>query len=899
MKKIVLFLSICFVSVFGVEIPQGNFVGGSVVPSDETYYKHTQGNVEIIYTKEHENFAEHVLKLEPALHNQYENFYAWVLDEKLSVGLISNNNQIANGFSTQMPNNRQINYVGGTAFIDYFTTTSWLDTLLYHETAHNYQVNVKDSAISQSLHNLFGNGSFFIPTFIVPNYTENAFMLEGNAVLNESWHGNGGRLYSGRFKAQTILQAKAGKINPGEVYNSKIEFPYGEIVYIQGGFYNYYMAQKYGLKNINSYFKYHSQDWYWPFFTNASMGQATGIDFEDSLREFANEYASKDVLMAQGELIASSQFFNSINSDAQEIYFLTNESGRRASELVKIDKETKKITKNRDSWSPGKLIKDNSNYYTQSSANISATKIMQGLYDSTKSIKDDTASKMVQGYLSDSRMVYFDVALSYSQAQLFVGDEFYAQVNSSVYIDTNDKLYYFVQKDKTRTLFRDKTPLFSIQGFYSIVSDVDSTGGIYFIANSKNGSSLYLFKDEKISRVSRADNIVEAKLINDDEVLLAAISDKDYYYVISELEDIQESPFDVKLYFEDNDYYANIDNNKDMKTQSLDDTPEYNSLFDMRYSGTDFMIGSGVNNSLIGTLNLKFADPLTQNAFNIFANRDENNTTIAGAGYQSALSILSYGVSLYKVVDNNNFDIRDSGVLAYAELPLYKAGYTHGKAKLSYYQDYDTFDREPLSFELSLYKMEHFGVSMYENYMNYISAYMTKDRDDYIYGAKYSFKHDIAHEFYFSFDAKYSATSSVITGVEAYVQKRGVKVSQTSFSADLDPSLIDMRSISENTYLRNAAYVDVGLAKVLNFSSYWFTFPISLQRESVYAKYKYFALEDFRDEVYNVAEVTAGFSASVVLFNNLALPFSFEYIYNDTFFATDKTQFFFSIGSSF
>ena len=145
-------------------------------------------------------------------------------DLTLYVGLISDYNQIANGFSTQWPNNRQINYVGGTQLVDYFTTTSWLDTLLYHETAHNYQVNVKGSVVSRSLHSVFGNGTFIVPIpLAVPNAMENSFMLEGNAVLNESWHGNGGRLYSGRLKAQTLLQAKAGNIVASDVYNRSEE----------------------------------------------------------------------------------------------------------------------------------------------------------------------------------------------------------------------------------------------------------------------------------------------------------------------------------------------------------------------------------------------------------------------------------------------------------------------------------------------------------------------------------------------------------------------------------------------------------------------------------------------------------------------------------------------------
>ena len=903
MNKIIITSLFVFSLAHGVVLPQSNSVGGSVVPADKTYYKHTQNNIEIIHTKDNLEFAKHTAEIEPSLHKDYEEFYQWKLDEKLSVGLISDNNQIANGFSTQLPNNRQINYIGGTAFIDYFTTTSWLDTLLYHETAHNYQVNVKASGVSQSLHSVFGNGFFFIPLFTVPNYAENSFMLEGNAVLNESWHGNGGRLYSGRFKAQTILQAKAGKIKAGEVYNKKIEFPYGNIVYIQGGFYNYYMAQKYSLKSINSYFKYHSQAWYWPFLTNESMFESVGLDFERSLSEFASEYASKNLVLAKGELIASSQFFYQLNSDKKEIYFLTNETAKRAPELIKIDKSSMDVTKKRGSWSAAKLVKADGRYYSQASSKISPTKIIQGLYDEDRFLKEGSGSKMIQGYLSDKRAIYFDVKKSYSQAQLFVGDSFYAQVNSSVYIDAKDNLYYFIQDKKTRTLYKNKIPLYSMQGYYGFVNDVDSKGAVYFIANTENGSSLFKYMDAKVTRVNDGDNVIEARLINDKEVLIAAISDKDYYYVKTTLQDIEDEPFDVKLFFEDKEYFARnrIDSSSNKNLPDL--SHEYNSFTDMRYSGVDLSYGISSDGTDIWQVNLKYADPLTQNALNLFVSKDLNNVTIGGLGYNSALNRVNYGISAYGVLKNSykdilgkKVDVREVGVIADARLPIYENGYYASDLKVSFYQDYNTLNREPLSIELSLSKTEHYLYSMFLNYLNAIDLYAASERGDRIYGTKYSFKYDLGAEFYFSLNAKYSIVEKNLSN--ANTQKRGVKVS--AYGNTKDPSVIDMRSIYGDLYLKSAGYVDVGLAKVLNFSSYWFTFPLSLQREAIYAKYKYFNLEGFSGVRVDVNEATLGFSASVVVFNNFALPIGVEYIHNNTaFLVNQESQLVFTIGSSF
>jgi len=886
-----MFISSTLISASDI-VPSSLETGIAVVPHDKAYYKYKdrENDVEIIYTKDNLPFAKHTAGVESLLHKNYKKFFAWELDETLYVGLISSHNQIANGFSTQWPNNRQINYVGGTQMVDYFTSTSWLDTLLYHETAHNYQVNVKNSIVSRTLHSVFGNGSFMVPLIpiIVPNVAENSFMLEGNAVLNESWHGNGGRLYSGRFKVETILQAKAGNIKAGDVYNSKLAFPYGNIVYIQGGFYNLYMAEKYSLKSINSYFLNYSTHWYWPFITNGSMRRTTGVTFEASLNEFAKEYAAlgEKIVLAKGEPIASSQFFSSLGNDRDEIFFITNESGVRAPELVVVNKKSNRVTKDRDSWMSGKVIKVDGEYLTQGSRNTSVIRIHQGLFDSEAFIKDTTESKMVQGYLSDGKEVYFDVPSSYSQPQLYVNGKFYAQVNSSVIIDKNDNLYYFKQNAKDRTLYKNKTALYTYRGFYGIVSDVDSKGGVFFVANSELGSTLYKYSDGSVTRASQADNIIEARLINDSELLIAAISEKDYYYVKSPIATSNEVPFETKLFFEDKSYYGEY---KDVKSadsdyKDIDTSDEYYSALDMHYSGTNLMLGYSSLNGVIGELNINFGDPLSQNSANIFVTRDDSNVTIAGAGYSNSQYLLQYSISGYGVVDKSDRDnTRDGGVIASAELPFYQAGYFHGTLGASYYQDYDTKEREPLSATLNLARSEAYGVSMYYNCLNSLSLYGAKERDDDIYGGVYTFKHDLPTQFYFGVSAKYSRTDSDITEAVAKGKTRGVKVTNISYQLDMDPTTIYMPSASASYYFKSAAYGDVTLAKVLNFSTYWFTFPFSLQRESVFAKYRYYDIERFNTSFkkININEVTLGTTVATVLMNKLPLPITLEYIYND------------------
>ncbi|QSZ41654.1 hypothetical protein GJV85_05885 [Sulfurimonas aquatica] len=882
-------------SIVPVTLPTGT----AVVPNDKDYYTDTTNNVEIIYTKDNIPFAKHTSSVETPLNESYKKFFNWELDETLYVGLISDYNQIANGFSTQWPNNRQINYVGGSQMVDYFTTTSWLDTLLYHETAHNYQLNIKGSVVSRVMHSIFGNGTVFIPfPFGVPNVLENSFMLEGNAVLNESWHGNGGRLYSGRFKAQTLLQAKAGKIKPEYVYNSKLEFPYGERAYIQGGFFNLYLAQKYGIERVNSYFKFHSEDWWFPAWTDASMRDAIGVSFTQALSDFESAYASAADYMqlANGKKIASSQFFSSLGNDSEEIFFITNESGYRAPELVVVDKKEQSVKKRRDSWMNGKVVKQNGEYFTQGSRNTSPTRIYQGLFNSNAFIKEGSESKMVQGYLSDGREVYFDVPTSYSEPQLYVGAEFYAKVNSSVIIDKYDNLYYFKQNGKKRTLYKNKKALYTYEGFYGMVSDVDSRGIIYFVANSRFGSSLFTYYKGMIRRATEADNVVEARLINDNEVLIAAMSDKDYYYVINDINRIKETPYETKLFFEEKEYYESVakQSNENTRTDAIElASDSYYSVLEMNYSGADFAFGYGSVTGPIGSLDIKFGDPLSQSSATAFVRRDELNVTIAGVEFSSSEYLLNYRLLAYKVLDEGVLaNARDVGFVGGLTLPFYNAGYYNADIGVSYYQDYSEGLREPLSLSLRAGRSEGYGVSMYANYENMLQLYGVSERKSKLLGGQYRFSHDLPYQFYLGLGAKYSHTQE-----ESVEPGSGVKISNLSFAVDLDPSTISMPNLDGSFYAKSVGYGEVSLSKVFNFSAYFFTFPVSLQRESFYAKYRYYDVQYLHGGGDDVNEYTAGLMLGTVFLNSFVAPLSFEYVHNDT--VVQKDLFRFLLGVSF
>jgi len=162
-----------------------------VVPHDQDYYTKDVRNVQLIYTEKNQAEAQRAADVQIRLQPIYEDLFGYKLDEKLYIGLTSDYNQITNGFAGPIPFTRQVFYGGGALVPDDFSSISWLDNLTYHETAHNYQLNAKDNAVSSTLHSVIKNGNFILPWITMPNIVESSFLKEGNGVLNEVWHGNG------------------------------------------------------------------------------------------------------------------------------------------------------------------------------------------------------------------------------------------------------------------------------------------------------------------------------------------------------------------------------------------------------------------------------------------------------------------------------------------------------------------------------------------------------------------------------------------------------------------------------------------------------------------------------------------------------------------------------------
>jgi len=898
-----------------ISLPAVLYSGVAVVPGDEQYYKYEEKELEFIYTEQNRYAAEQAKTLEPLINQAYRRSFGYRLDAPLHVGIISQQNQIANGFSTQYPYNLQINYIGGSLKSDYFASTSWLNTLLYHETAHNYQLNAKASSVTRGMSTLMGNGILvagFFPLFSVPNVAISSYLLEGNAVLNESWQGNGGRLYSGRFMAESVMQARAGQITPQFLYNQTThKFPYYDRHYIIGGFFQLYLAEKYGLERVNSFFYNHSRSWLWPFRTNHIFRLTFGESFETAMSGYAMWLleSSQGFVEAEGDPVVTSHYFSPLNSNGGEIFFMVTDA-QRAPELVRIGKKEKTLKRERNSYIQGKVIESTEGFTTQASGFVKPSRIAIGLFDEEGEIVNGTASRVIQGYLNDGKAVYFDVPSSFDQPQLYVGDRYYAQINSSVHIDRGEDLYYFVQQGKKRTLYRNRTPLYSYEGYYGIVCDVDSRGNVYFVANSRKGSTLFCLGRSGARRVSPADNVVEARLINDEELLVAAIGSGNYYYVVNRIESRDEEPWPTRFFFEEEPGFGGKNEEEESGPLTLEEA--YSEALNLHYAGSTLYLGAGSKNGntlFTYAFAASFIDPLLSNAFSLFSQRGMDEVGIAGISYINNAHLLEFGGSLYGVYsegDANTYhdyntttkeyspygrdiakESRDYGLSAYLRLPVIKSGYRRGNISLGYYQDYDDNARSPLVLSADIGRYERYGQAMFDNYVNAISLYTTYDRGDHAYGVDYTFSHDLPYKLFVGLRAKGVRTDYArVTTLPADADyTRGVQFTGYQSLLFNDPATVVMPSLEYTRFVRQAAVGELSVKKQFDGALLYFTFPLSLTREALYLKHRYYNILDFgeADEqnvhtYYN--ETTVGATLEMLLLNRLTVPLNFEYIYN-------------------
>lgn len=74
---------------------------------------------------------------------------------------------------------------------------------------------------------------------------------------------------------------------------------------------------------------------------------------------------------------------------------------------------------------------------------------------------------------------------------------------------------------------------------------------------------------------------------------------------------------------------------------------------------------------------------------------------------------------------------------------------------------------------------------------------------------------------------------------------------------------------------------ELSLAKVFDGSLYFYSLPLSLQRESLYLKQRLYDIDFSETEHKDYKETVAGLELDLLFFHKLQIPLSIEWLYNE------------------
>lgn len=629
-------------SLFAVNIT----AHAQLVSNDKDYLVYSANNYRFIFSEENEKLIKSLVAKNQWLQNLYQKDFNWKFDEDAVLVLASSRNQIANGFATQYPRLMTYFYDGGPEFIDVFAVSSWLDVLLVHETAHLYQLNNR-TGYSSFLKNIFGNSapSPAMPfTYtITPHIFTPTFMMEGNAVFNEGRFGNGGRLYSGQYRALFLQLLRDEKVTADRLINDHIDWPFGTEKYIVGGYFNSQLAEKFGTQRTDRFFQSHSYNAFWPFNLSGSFKDQFDETYMDVLEDLKLKYqaqADKQSFLDTQKLTWSYEHsgFTKLNN---QIAFMTNSlEGLPKLCVLNLESEMPECQKIKLPF--GRVFKYKNNWVSAAYAQVHPTEIQASLFEEGFTPIESFNNRFVY-QLDDKNMAYADSIKSFDKTILYKNSELVGDVQSSPLLDAQGNIYYFKQNGSIRQLFRNHEKLFEFKGYYGRVTDLDDSGHIYFTAATESGSGLFVWDGKKISKALKSDLVFDAKLLNASKVIAAEITSRGIEYRIGSLTSIDEKP--AFYHYSYNDEKLMDDFQEVRKTAAEENSkPQtlkaYSPLREMELNGIDPSIAFAEIEGTIWLLNARWSDPLQRYLASL---------AVSDTGWNSYASLISFKSQVHRM----------------------------------------------------------------------------------------------------------------------------------------------------------------------------------------------------------------------------------------------------------
>lgn len=856
-----------------------------VLPGDGPYYRYRKSPNLYIYPEEATNLVDQLMAYTEAIRRNYEASFGWALDEESDVILTSSRQQIANAYATVVPNIKTVWFPSGAQLLEYMAQSSWLLALSNHETAHLYQLNAK-GPVNSFVKKIFGNAIVvqpIIPIFIHPNIFTPTFMLEGNAVMNESRFNLGGRLHSGEVRALVLAQIAAGDIDPNRLINDQFRFPYGATPYSQGAYFQAHLAAKHGVDKTNQFFAAQGDHWLWPLVLNKTFRDHFGHSYNQEIREYLREMEplARQQKASTGFTVSDTAYIEPLNHDADRVWYLAADHKRLPVLTVFSKKEKRVIETKRVDLEGGKI------FWNQKGQPETAVASRHDLHHIEYSLYGEGAefNPQFRGQIvTDQRAgktVALDARNGWLDPQLLVNGEPYDVAHSSGILDDQGSVYYFRQNGAQRILYKNREPVFKFDGFYAKPTEVTADGTIYFVGATNSGSSLFQYKGKEISRVLDSDRVIDARKLNDTQFLVTEIDNRGHRAIVTDAKVKAQNPVVYSYGFPSRSL---VPEKLTPKEEIKAEQREYNSLSQIRLSSIDFAAGYSSGDGATVLVGPTWVDPMEFQALSLSYLSSEKDDEAFLGQYQFTKYLpdffLGYyyhreNTELFDPVTNDDYYLKSYDYQAFAGvlLPVLRHKRWDGDVSLvgffehedmneksAFEETFGTFTTASLTYSvypgLALYPWREFNFAVY-NRLNALSEDWSKKDNSSLVHAEYT--HGFPLEFYAN-----------LSGNMAWAETNDIAVEYNPYPAPNTIHIPRLTSIDEAD-VKTAGSVRLEVRKVFNIPLYSPRIPAAFSRIAplVAAQGIFMDQSPTKDYPESTFEYAAGADIELVLLHRL------------------------------
>jgi hypothetical protein len=780
-----------------------------------------------------------------------------------------------------MPNIKSVWFPSGASFLDSTATSSWLMTLDSHETAHLYQLNAK-GPVNGYLKTFFGNAVavffFGVPVIIHPNFFTPVFLLEGNAVLQESRIHRGGRLHSGEARAMVLSQVQAGMVDSTYLINDVFTYPFGERRYLHGGYFEAHLAAKYGIDRTNSFFKSQGDHWLWPLLLNSTFHDHFNSSYPQEIREYVRGLeglAAKQKSTLAPPLLKS-VFVSPLNHDSDRIWFSTTD-GTEPVKLRIFDKKNRLVVSRSYDLSHGKVfLTDRGPEVTNSDRN-DLHHITYSLYGEGRRMDPRFRGQVVSDQRA-GKTASLDATHSWFESKVLINGENFDVAHSSPILDGNGNVYYFRQNGAERILYKNREPQFKFDGFYGKLTEIGDDGTIYFIANTDYGSTLYRYKEQEISRVFDSDRVIDARQISANEFLAVEV-DADGHSVHLLAPSVKPATPAVYSYGFTTE---NVTPEKAVAPEQIQaDEKPYNGLTALRFSALDFNGGYASDYGAVGGIVGSFSDPLEYHQMALGVQGSSLKDRAYDFIYSYSRYLVDWNVHYRYTEDWWEKPNSDKHQIAYHQdvgtgfrIPLYRGGNWDAAAAISLdYEHYDTHGRRPdveetygarsraeVKYEvqtpLALIPWREFSLAFDHKITTPVNAW---EKDDNAAMVSSVYRHGMPKNFYVS-----------AFGNVAWSERPEIDVRYTEMPWPTDIS-IPMLTYRDSFLVKNAESLRLEIHKLIKMQAYSNRIPIGIDRIAPFVVAQGVAFDDSAHDDYPHSDFEWGYGADlqVLIIHNL------------------------------